>query len=32
MKYTKRSILISDLNEDGSIPCKLLKDSAEHRD
>ena len=25
MKYTKRHILISDLNEDGSIPYELLK-------
>lgn len=31
MKYTKRSVLISDLNEDGSIPLYLLEDSENHR-
>ena len=31
MKYTTRPILISDLNEDGSIPYYLLKDSEEHK-
>ena len=31
MKYTVRPILISDLNDNGSIPSHLLKDSEEHK-
>lgn len=31
MKYTKRPIQISDLNEDGSIPLHLLMDSKYHK-